>query len=124
MRVLWVGIGGFIGAVLRYAASGWVHRVLDAGSQPIGTLVVNVSGCLVLGLLAGLAELRGGLAPDTRAFLFIGVLGGYTTFSTFGYETFQLLRDGQLFSAALNATANVVLGILGVWLGYALSRWV
>lgn len=122
MRVLLVGIGGFVGAVLRYGVSGWVHRVVGVESFPVGTLAVNISGCLVLGLLAGLVELRGALSSDARALLFIGVLGGYTTFATFGYETFQLLRDGQLPSAALNAAASGIVGVLGVWLGYALAR--
>lgn len=122
MRVLLVGIGGFVGAVMRYAVSGWVHRVARVESFPIGTLVVNASGCLVLGLLAGLTELRGGVSSDTRALLFIGMLGGYTTFSTLGYETFQLLRDGELAQAGLNAAGSLLVGVLAVWIGFALAR--
>jgi CrcB protein len=122
MRALLVGFGGFAGAILRYAVSGWVHRVLGVESFPVGTLAVNVSGCLVLGALAGLAEFRGGLTPDSRALLFIGMLGGYTTFSTFGYETFRLLSAGETAAAALNATSNLVAGVLAVWLGFVLAR--
>ena len=78
-------------------------------------------GCFTIGLLAGLAESRGVFAGATRAFLFIGVLGGFTTFSSFGYETFQLLRDGQRATAAASSACQVVLGIGAVWAGHALS---
>lgn len=122
LRVLLVGIGGFSGAVLRYAVSGWVHRLAPATGFPYGTAVVNVSGCLVLGLLAGLFEARGAPSPDARAFLFIGLLGGFTTFSTFGYETFYLLRDSQAVPALANVTLHVVASVGALWLGYVAAK--
>jgi CrcB protein len=77
---------------------------------------------LALGLLLGLVESRGMFSATTRAFLFIGLLGGFTTFSAFGYESFQLLRDGHWPAAALSTSLQIVLGIAGVWAGHALTR--
>ena len=123
-KMLLVGFGGFLGTVLRYAVGGWVGRMKAGWTFPLETLLINVSGCLVLGALAGLADSRGLFSGTTRAFLFIGLLGGFTTFSTFGYETFQLLRDGQWQGAVLSTALQVVLGIGGVWIGYSLGRLV
>ena len=122
-KILLVGLGGFLGTVLRYAVGGWIGRMKVGWTFPLETLLINVSGCLVLGALAALADSRGVFSDTTRAFLFIGLLGGFTTFSTFGYETFQLLRDGQWQSAALSTALQVVLGIGSVWIGYSLGRW-
>jgi len=119
-----VGLGGLIGSVLRYGLGGWVGRLKQGWTFPLETLVVNVIGCLVIGLLAGLSEGRGVFSPVTRAFLFVGLLGGFTTFSSYGYETFQLLRDGQWASAALSTTLQLALGVGGVAAGYAASQWV
>src|SRR6266513_29637 len=94
-KVLLVGLGGFLGSVLRYGIGGLIGRMKTGWTFPLETLLINASGCLVLGFLAGLNESRGVFSGSTRAFLFIGLLGGFTTFSTFGYETVQLLRDGQ-----------------------------
>ncbi len=96
----YVGIGGFIGSLFRFGVSGFVHRLLPFATFPYGTLAVNVSGCLVIGILGGLAESRQVISPELRLFLFLGVLGGFTTFSTFGYETIELLRDAEHFRAA------------------------
>jgi CrcB protein len=120
-RVWMVGLGGFLGSVLRYGVGGLVGRIKAGWTFPIETLVINASGCLILGLLAGLSESRGVFSPTTRAFLFIGVLGGFTTFSTFGYETFALLRDGQWSAALLSIGSQIVLGIVGVWAGHTLA---
>ena len=121
-RVFLVGLGGFIGTVCRYALGGWVTRWKSGAAFPYETLLVNVLGCLVIGLLAALSETRGVLTGTTRAFLFIGVLGGFTTFSSFGYETFQLMRGGQAAGAALNVGLQIVLGIGAVWAGHVLAR--
>jgi fluoride exporter len=121
-RLLLVGLGGGLGSMGRYALGGLIGRLRSGWSFPLETLVINVAGCLVIGLLAGLAESRGVFAGTTRAFLFAGVLGGFTTFSTFGYETFQLLRDGQLAAASLSAGLQVVGGLGAVWAGAVLSR--
>jgi CrcB protein len=121
-RVLLVGAGGFLGTVLRYLVGGWVGRLKAGWTFPVETMIINVSGCVVIGLLAGLSETRGIFTGSTRAFLLIGVLGGYTTFSTFGYETFQLLRDAQWPAAAASVALQVGLGIGGVWAGHSLAR--
>ena len=121
---LLVGLGGFIGSMLRYELGGMLNRLKQGAAFPYETLVINVLGCLAIGVLAGLSESRGIFSGSTRAFLFIGVLGGFTTFSTFGYETFQLLRDGQRGPAMVSVALQIVLGIGAVWAGHALSRLV
>lgn len=121
-QLLWVGSGGFAGAVGRYLVSGWVHRLLPAAQFPWGTVAVNVLGCGLVGLLAGLVDLRQLLSPEARLFLVIGCLGGFTTFSTFGYETLALAREAELLRAAANVTLQLGAGLVAVWLGYALAR--
>jgi CrcB protein len=118
MDVLWVGVGGAAGAIARYLVSGLVQD-RAGGLFPWGTLVVNVTGCLAMGLLAGLADARGFMTPATRALLVVGVLGGFTTFSAFGNETMNLLVDRDLLRAAANVGLNVVLGLGAVWAGRA-----
>jgi fluoride exporter len=92
LQVFLVGAGGFLGAILRYAVGGWVHDMLNNASFPYGTLIVNAIGCLLIGFLSGLAESRSVFGPQARLFIFIGILGGFTTFSSFAYETFSLAR--------------------------------
>ena len=121
-RLLLVGLGGCLGTMLRYSLGGLIVRWKSGWTFPIETLVINVTGCVIIGLLAGLSESRGVFTGTTRAILFTGVLGGYTTFSAFGFETFQLLRDGQWPAAAISTGLQVVLGIGGVWLGHSLAR--
>src|SRR5262245_18714400 len=113
-KLWWAGAGGFIGSALRYALGGALARIKGSASFPLETLLINVVGCAVIGCLAGLAESRGLFAGTTRVFLFIGVLGGFTTFSAFGYETFQLLRVGQWRVALASVALQVVLGVGGV----------
>lgn len=117
--LLLIGTGGFVGSILRYLMSGYVQQLSKSIQFPFGTLAVNIAGCLVIGFLAELADLRSAIAGDTRAFLFVGILGGFTTFSAFGNETMHLLRDGELLLACGNVTAHVVLGLAAVWLGYS-----
>jgi CrcB protein len=116
-----VGAGGFFGAVLRYGLSGLVHRSEVLSSFPFGTLTVNVAGCVLFGGVMGLAESRQLLDPDLRAFVLIGALGGFTTFSTLGWETFAMLRGGEQLHALLNVGAHVVLGLAAVWLGFTVA---
>lgn len=120
-KLLVVGLGGLIGALGRYGLSGLVHRWLGS-SFPYGTLAVNAAGCLLLGALMYLVEERSLLSPNARLFMGIGVLGAFTTFSTFGYETVELLRDRELWFAFLNVAGNVVLGVGAVVAGYACLR--
>jgi CrcB protein len=122
IAIVWVGLGGFLGSVLRYVLGGWVHRGLNNPWFPWGTFVVNATGCLVIGFLAGLAETRQAFNPEARLFIFIGVLGGFTTFSTFAYETSAFFDDGQILAAFLNIGLEVILGLAAVWLGGTLSR--
>ncbi len=121
-NILIVGFGGFIGSVARYLISGCVNQIFNTCSFPIGTSVVNVSGCLMIGILSGIADTRQLLNPEVRLFLLIGVLGGFTTFSTFGYETVTLLRESQFWAATGNVSLQVILGLAGVWLGLMASR--
>jgi CrcB protein len=116
-----VGAGGALGAMARYGVGGLVNRNAALANFPFGTLAVNLLGCLLIGLGAGLADAKQAFAPEVRLFLFVGVLGGFTTFSSFGYETVMLLRDHEFLRAGLNAGLNVFAGIALVWLGYALT---
>jgi len=120
--ILLVGVGSFIGGALRYGLSTWVHSVLDNPWFPYGTLAVNASGCLAIGFLAGLAETRMGFTAEARLFLFVGILGGFTTFSSFALETFSLARDTQSVAALVNIGLQVVLGLLAVWVGHVLAH--
>lgn len=120
-KLLLVGGGGFIGSVLRYLASGYVQNLSGSIGFPYGTLGVNLAGCFVVGFLSYLADVRGVFTPETRAFVFIGLLGGFTTFSTFGNETMNLLRDGENTYALANVGAHVLLGLACVWLGRTMA---
>jgi len=120
-NILLIGFGGFIGSALRYLASGYVQQASKSVDFPYGTLAVNVMGCFVIGFLAQLAESRGLFTSEARLFVFVGILGGFTTFSSFGNETLNLARDSQMMNALANVGANVILGLLAVWLGRTVS---
>ncbi len=121
MRYLLVAAGGALGSVARYALDGFILR-LASPYFPSGTFVVNAIGCLVFGVIIGLADGRSLLTPTARLFLLIGLLGGFTTFSTFTFETFQLVRGGEYMRGALNAAGQVGVGYLAMWAGYILGR--
>lgn len=120
VNVLLVGAGGFLGAVARYLLGGWLLHQTANAKFPWSTFAVNILGCLVIGLLSGAAERFDALGPSARLFLFTGLLGGFTTFSAFGFETFFLLRRGEWLVAALYAGASVSLCVLAVWAGLRL----
>ena len=120
-NALAVGAGGCLGSLLRYGLILLAQRLAPLAGFPHATLAANLSGCLVIGALAGLADARGDFAPAVRAFLFTGVLGGFTTFSSFGYETLLLAREGQAIHALANVLLHVGVGLALVWLGYALA---
>jgi fluoride exporter len=107
--VLLVGAGGFIGSALRFLLSGAILRAAPDGRLPWSTLIVNLIGCTVAGLLAGMAEKRITLTHDAQLFIFIGILGGFTTFSAFSLETLLLLRRGEALAALAYAAFSVVL---------------
>lgn len=119
-RILLVGIGGAVGSILRYWVSGYVQDRSQSIGFPFGTLAVNVLGCLVIGILSQLSDDRGLFTPETRALIFIGVLGGFTTFSTFGNESMNLFRDGENLLGLVNVLASVVLGLGAVIVGRVL----
>jgi len=120
-NILLVGLGGFVGSVLRYLAGGYVQQSTKSIDFPYGTLAVNVIGCFIIGFLAQLAEDRGVFTSESRLFVFVGILGGFTTFSSFGNETLNLARDSQMMNALTNVGANVILGLFAVWLGRTVS---
>ena len=118
-----VGSGGFLGALVRYGLSGLVHRQVPLTTFPYGTLVVNLLGCFVIGVLAGLAESRQVFGSEFRNFVFIGILGAFTIFSTFGYETFTMFRNDEYLRASTNVGTHVIFGLALVWLGHTLTTW-
>jgi CrcB protein len=119
MAVLYIAVGGAIGAVLRYGLGGWVHAW--AGSDfPWGTLVINTVGSLLLGFLVRFMEAVA-LTPDLRALLTIGLLGAFTTFSTFSYETVTLLQGGQWARGLAYSLGSLLLGLVAVLAGLYLA---
>ena len=122
-KVLAVGCGGFIGAALRYGMITWIPRftVFQEHPLPISTLLVNLLGCFMIGLLRGMADCLHIFNPATSLFLFTGILGSFTTFSTLGHESWQLLESGKIFELILYVSLSVFFGILLVWFGYSLS---
>ena len=113
-RMLLAGVGGFLGSILRYSLSGMVQD-LSRSKFPYGTLAVNFLGCLAIGFLSQLAESRGYFTVETRTLIFVGVLGGFTTFSAFGNETVNLWRAGGNFLAAANILGHLTLCLAAVW---------
>src|SRR4051812_3409388 len=114
VTLLLVGVGGALGSMARYLFSTLISRLVPS-LFPFGTVAVNVVGCVLFGIIVGLAEQRSVFRPEARAFLLIGVLGGFTTFSTFAFESVQLLRDGQFLSATVNVVGQVIAGVVGLW---------
>jgi CrcB protein len=121
IRLCCIGLGGFAGAVLRYLVSGWVQDRSGSIAIPFGTAAVNLSGCFIIGILTFLVESRSYFSVETRAFVLIGLLGSFTTFSTFGSETLMLIRSGRMDIAALYSGGQVVVGVMMVWLGRLLA---
>ncbi len=121
IKYLLIGAGGFLGSVLRYWTSVNSYRVFGE-KFPYGTFVVNVVGCLLIGFIAEISENRFLISPEIRTFLMIGFLGGYTTFSTFGYETFVLLQDKDYITAAFNILLSVVVCLASVWIGSIIAK--
>lgn len=119
MTLAYVALGGALGALARYGISGWVYDRMGE-SFPWGTLVVNLVGCLALGLVIRWLQVSA-VSPEVRPFLTIGVLGAFTTFSTFSYETVALLQEGQWLRAGLYMGGSVVLGLIAMVAGVALA---
>jgi CrcB protein len=121
-KVLLVLLGGALGTGCRYWLSALVYSVIEKPSFPYANLIINVSGSFIIGILAELFEGRVLVSPTVRAALLTGVLGGYTTFSSFSFETFSLLRDGEMWLALVNAFGSVLLGLVAVWMGVRLVQ--
>ncbi|MBL9153922.1 MAG: fluoride efflux transporter CrcB [Verrucomicrobiales bacterium] len=116
--ILLVAFGGAAGALARWAMAGGIDQWARGSRFPWGTVAVNAVGCLIIGLLYGLAETRAWLTDATRWLLFVGFLGSFTTFSTFSWQSFDLLRQGHAGLAFANLLGSVALGLACVWLGY------
>ncbi|MCW5201271.1 fluoride efflux transporter CrcB [Desulfobulbus sp. F4] len=121
LNLLLIGGGGFVGSVLRFLVSSWAQHRSGSAVYPFGTMTVNLIGCLLIGFLSALADNRSLLPAEARSLLIIGVLGGFTTFSSFANETMNLLRDGKPELAMLNAASQVLLGVGMVWLGRVMA---
>jgi CrcB protein len=121
LKILFIAVGGAVGALLRYWVSGVTYKYLN-GFFPWGTLIVNLSGCLIIGFLWQLFEATVA-SPSLRALFLIGFLGAYTTFSTYALETFNLIRENEVMFALYNFLLNNALGIVFVFFGFVLSRY-
>ena len=119
-KLLIIGCGGFFGAILRYLVAGWVYSLFGSGF-PLGTLLVNLIGSFLLGLVLGLAD-HLVLHPQVMLFLTIGLLGAFTTFSTLSYESWALIEVGSYAKAVLNMAGSLLLGLVAVLLGLTLGR--
>ena len=117
LRICSIGLGGFTGAVLRYLVSGWIQNRSGSIDFPYGTAAVNLAGCFVIGALSYLVEARSFFSVEIRMFLLVGLLGSFTTFSTFGNETLNLLRSGRIELAVVYTGGQVIMGVILVWLG-------
>ncbi|MFA6468029.1 MAG: fluoride efflux transporter CrcB [Bacteroidota bacterium] len=120
-KYLFIGLGGFLGSIARYALSNAVYRTAGE-SFPFGTLTVNIIGCFVIGLFMTLFQDRMAVQPNLRFFLIIGVLGGFTTFSSFSYETFALMKAGNFFDATVNSVLSLIGCLLATWGGYLAGK--
>ncbi len=124
IKIALVGLGGGLGAICRYLIYEASLIMVENAWLPLGTLIVNISGCFVIGLLGGISETREVFSPEIRALVFIGFLGGFTTFSTFGYEIFFFIRNGQTGMAIANLALQITLGLSGVWAGFYLAKYI
>jgi len=121
VKVLLLSLGGALGALLRYGLGGAVYKITGT-HFPFGTLAVNVLGCLAIGFLGVLYQEKFLFGPNVRLFLMIGVLGAFTTFSSFGYETWELMKASEWLKAGLNVFLSVALSFIGLWAGVIIGR--
>ena len=126
-QYLIIGLGGALGSMLRFGLGSWIDSATTKGTGPIfpwGTIAVNITGCCVIGFIYVISTGdRALISPLTRSFIMIGILGGYTTFSSFSLQTLTLAQDGQWGGAAANVLLSLVLCLIGVWLGAMLGTW-
>ena len=120
-KIALIAIAGLIGTLTRYWMSGWADRWWG-GTFPFGTFLVNATGCLAIGFLFYVTEEKYLVDPAIRSAILVGFLGGFTTFSSYAVQSFNLLRDGEIFVASANILASNVFGLVLVWAGYILAR--
>jgi CrcB protein len=120
-KLLLVAVGGGIGAVARYLVSGWAAEHIGS-NFPYGTLIVNVVGCLIIGLFMTLTTEKYLVSPHWRLLVTVGFLGGLTTFSSYSYETFKLLEEAGMTMAFYNIFSNLIIGFFATWVGITLGR--
>ena len=119
--MLLAGAGGFIGTCCRFLTNR-LYLTYFQTSLPVATFTVNILGCLIVGLILGLLNKAGLVSPNMNAFLVVGFCGGFTTFSTFSYESFTLGANGEIFTSLLYIVFSIVLGLIAVWLGLMIAR--
>ena len=124
MIIILVGIGGFIGATLRYLIGNWIQNLSGNPELPYGTLLVNLIGCLIIGFVIAISETQDNISQEIQIFLTVGVLGGFTTFSAYGIDTVNFIRNGDLHLGAINIVLQLTLGILAAWLGLVTWKWI
>ena len=123
-KILMIGVGGGLGSIVRYLLSTSIQSKLENASFPFGTIVVNIAGCLVIGFLSYLSDVKGVISSDLRMFLFIGVLGGFTTFSTYMFELAEQLRDAQWLAASGYFALHNLGGWAAMILGLMIGKWI
>ena len=127
-QYLVIGLGGALGSMLRFGIGTFIDTNVQKTGYifPWGTIIVNITGCFIIGFVFTIstAEGRVYMSPLTRNFITIGILGGYTTFSSFSWQTLTLAQSGQMWGAAANVLLSVVLCLLGVWLGAWVAGWI
>ncbi|HXR37286.1 MAG TPA: fluoride efflux transporter CrcB [Candidatus Binataceae bacterium] len=123
LGVLLVGIGGFIGSIARYLVGGWFAARFGS-AFPYGTFVINVTGSFIIGFFLAFAQDRVSLSPYWRLFFAVGFVGGYTTFSTFEYESISLLQNGEMLLGAIYMIGSLVIGAVAAIGGIALGSWI
>jgi len=121
-KIVLIGVAGLMGTLARYWLSGWADERWGS-AFPTGTLIVNLIGCLSIGFLFHATEEKYLTDPALRSAILVGFLGAFTTFSSFGIQTFNLLRDGEVFLASVNVLISNIAGLILVWTGYAFSRY-
>jgi len=120
-QILWVGGGGFLGATLRFLSSLLGERLEATTGFPASIFAINMIGCLLIGVVNGMAESRGILSPQLRLLVVVGFLGSFTTFSTFGHDSFLMMRDVAWLKVLINTAGHVLLGMTLVWVGYLVT---
>lgn len=116
-----IGIGGFIGSVSRYYSQQVISKIFSS-ALPYGTLIVNIVGCFLIGIIYGLSERGNLLTPEWRLFLATGICGGFTTFSTFSYESIRLIQDGEFFILSLYVAISIIIGFAATYLGMLIIK--